>query len=174
MTRIPGEPGGRGGLRRGRGGRGPQRARKRSRPGAGPRGCAPVPRRPGRRRVRGPRAERLACCQPPGFVLDATDCDDEDPQSHPDGQEVCDIHGADEDCDGLVNEADDSVDASQLLRLYTDADGDGFADPDVSREACSSGPDEVDVAMDCDDGDAAVHPDAVEVCDASGVDEDCD
>jgi len=121
-----------------------------------------------------PERTGLACSQPPGFVLDATDCDDEDPQSHPDGQEVCDVRGADEDCDGLVNEADDSVDTSQLLTLYTDADGDGFGDPDVSREACSAGPDEVDVALDCDDSDAAVHPDAVEVCDAAGVDEDCD
>ncbi|MCB9761452.1 MAG: FG-GAP repeat protein [Alphaproteobacteria bacterium] len=48
-------------------------------------------------------------------------------------------------------EADDSVDSASA----TDLDGDGFSTP-----------------VDCDDGDPAVNPLAVEVCD--GVDQDCD
>ncbi len=49
----------------------------------------------------------------------------------------------------------DGVDTSDTE--FVDADGDGFASD-----------------VDCDDADAAVSPDAQEVCDADDVDEDCD
>ncbi|RMH11551.1 MAG: hypothetical protein D6698_16195, partial [Gammaproteobacteria bacterium] len=62
--------------------------------------------------------------------------------------EVCD--GVDNDCDSQIDEGFDS-------------DGDGFF-----AEGCSGY-----AELDCDDGDAGVHPGAVEVC-GNGVDEDCD
>ncbi len=56
--------------------------------------------------------------------------------------------------------------------FYADADGDGHGDPGVFLEACEAPPDHVAGADDCDDGDAAAFPGAVEVCD--GDDDDCD
>ena len=42
-----------------------------------------------------------SCAQPPGFVRDSGDCDDQDPEVHPLAQEVSG-DGIDQDCDGLV------------------------------------------------------------------------
>ncbi len=54
---------------------------------------------------------------------------------------------------------------------YRDADGDGFGDPAVSRNGCSAPDGFVEVAGDCDDSAATVHPGAEEDCD--GLDNDC-
>ncbi len=106
-----------------------------------------------------------ACEAPDGFVADASDCDDGDPEVHPDAPERCD--GLDNDCDDLIDE-----DLAELW--HQDADGDGFGDPDVTIDSCD--PDEgwvePELATDCDDGDAAIHPDAEEIC--NGIDDDCD
>jgi hypothetical protein len=61
-------------------------------------------------------------------------------------------NGADDDCDGAVDE------------LF-DLDADGFL---VDEAACRA----LGAATDCDDADASVHPDAAEVC-GDGVDQDC-
>ena len=100
------------------------------------------------------------------------DCDDADAAVHPDALEVC--GGVDEDCDGDVDDADDSVDPAALFRWYPDGDGDGYGDPGGATSACE--PDEgfIAEAGDCDDTRAEISPDATEVCDESGVDEDCD
>jgi hypothetical protein len=71
----------------------------------------------------------------------------------------------DNDCDG---EIDEDVD----LEWYVDADGDGFGvngDPILS---CESIVGRADNPLDCDDADALVSPDAIEVCDE--IDNDCD
>ena len=52
---------------------------------------------------------------------------------------------------------------------YADTDGDGYGDPDTSEIDCEG---TVEDATDCDDGDAAIHPDATEWCD--DTDDDCD
>jgi hypothetical protein len=103
----------------------------------------------------------------PALGAGGTDCDDDDPLVHPDAPEACD--GVDQDCDGAVD--DDPADPPSW---YADADGDGYGDAGSTPTTGCSGPTgSVDNALDCDDGDAAVSPDAVEVW-YDGVDQDCD
>jgi hypothetical protein len=107
-----------------------------------------------------------ACAAPPGFVADATDCDDGDGTVYPSAPEVCD--GVDHDCDGAVDESS-AVDAGTW---YADTDGDGHGDAGASLTACDAPAGYVASADDCDDTDARAYPGAIETCD--GVDEDCD
>ena len=107
-----------------------------------------------------------SCDPPPSFVEDGSDCDDSDAAQYPGADEYC--NGEDDDCDGTVDE-DEAVDADTW---YEDLDGDGFGDPAVSDVSCEGDPGYVLDGSDCDDGDAAVNPDAEEVC--NGIDDDCD
>ncbi|HNC96572.1 MAG TPA: putative metal-binding motif-containing protein, partial [Myxococcota bacterium] len=59
-----------------------------------------------------------ACTVPAGYVADATDCDDLASTTAPGRSERCD--GADNDCDGAIDEALPST------RWYLDADADGY------------------------------------------------
>ncbi len=110
----------------------------------------------------------LHCDQPTGYVDSDDDCDDSDPTIHPDADELCD--GIDNDCRGDIDE-DDAVD---VQFWYRDADGDGHGgdsgdDRTIDCYQPSGYSDNVD---DCDDSNAAIHPDADETCDE--VDNDCD
>ncbi|MCB9791480.1 MAG: hypothetical protein H6741_02020 [Alphaproteobacteria bacterium] len=111
-----------------------------------------------------------ACEQPEGASVNAEDCDDAEAAVNPGAAEVC--NALDDDCDGLVDDADDSLDLSTAGTSYADADGDGYGDPGAATVACEAPSGEVDNGEDCDDGDAAVNPAATEVCDT--VDNDCD
>ncbi|MFH1466217.1 MAG: MopE-related protein [Pseudomonadota bacterium] len=106
------------------------------------------------------------CDQPLGYVAEATDCDDGDAAINPAATEVCD--GADNDCDGVVDEPD-SADA---LTWYADTDADGYGDAASTTRACAEPSGYVADATDCDDGDASINPAATELC--NGVDDDCD
>ena len=108
-----------------------------------------------------------ACDAPVGSVAVSGDCADTDAARNPGAAEVCD--GVDQDCDGVVD--DNATDASTW---YGDDDGDGYGDPDAPELACTQPADAVVNAEDCDDGNGAVSPDGVEVCDPADVDEDCD
>ena len=57
---------------------------------------------------------------------------------------------------------------------YADADGDGHGDIATTTELCEAPDGYVDSDGDCDDANAAVHPDADELCSTVGVDDDCD
>ena len=105
---------------------------------------------------------------------DGTDCDDQDPVRAGTFQEICDPESIDEDCDELVNSADDSVDPTTVFDFYTDADSDGFGDPSTGDVGCELPAGAVANDLDCDDTRDDVNPDADEVCDADDVDEDCD
>ena len=98
------------------------------------------------------------------------DCDDADPSVHPDATEVC--NGIDDDCDGDVDDADESWESSSGGKWFSDGDGDGFGDPSSSLAACIQPSGYIDDDTDCDDADEAVHPDATEIC--NGIDDDCD
>lgn len=80
-----------------------------------------------------------------------TDCDDARAEVNPSATEVCDVEGADEDCEPTTFGG-------------LDRDGDGFVDARCCNgDACGD---------DCDDGRASTSPLAPEVCD--GFDNDCD
>ena len=90
-------------------------------------------------------------CDPPsGYVEDNTDCDDAHSVNNPGAEEFCD--GVDNDCDGNVDGAT-AVDGDTW---YDDDDGDGYGDPDDTRNACSQPSGYVADDSDCDDHDASV------------------
>lgn len=112
----------------------------------------------------------LGCAAPVGYVANADDCDDTDAADHPGASETCD--GDDDDCDTLVDDADDDVDLATGGTWYGDGDGDGYGDAAARVAACEQPAGAVGDATDCDDGDAAVNLAASELCD--GIDNDCD
>jgi len=77
------------------------------------------------------------------------DCDDNDPDIHPGAQEVCDEWQTDEDCDGLSDDNDESVDEETMITRYEDNDGDGYGD--AAKPITSCHPDGVDDDTDCND-----------------------
>ena len=90
------------------------------------------------------------------------DCDDSDATSFP---------GAEELCDGLDNDCDSEVDEEQF-EMFADTDSDGFGAAETSVFDCELREGHVTNGDDCDDSDAAVNPDATEICD--GINNDCD
>ena len=94
------------------------------------------------------------------------------------GAGTVDVHfgGPDLDGDGWIS-PEDCDDSDSGIRggreVFTDADGDGFGDPMTAVVSCSPMPSQVSVAGDCDDTDAAVHPDAME-WPGDRLDSDCD
>jgi hypothetical protein len=81
-----------------------------------------------------------------------------------------------ETCDGQDNDCDGSRDEFLNVNYYPDSDGDGFGDDNSSVGSCNKILYPVPVGSittngDCDDGQATVHPGALETCD--GVDSDC-
>jgi hypothetical protein len=108
-----------------------------------------------------------ACGVGPGVVDNAADCDDGDELINPDAPELC--NGLDDDC----NDVRDDDPGFTLVSFFRDADGDGVGVGASSAQACAAPPGFVATLGDCNDGDAAVSPEADEVaCD--GRDNDCD
>ena len=124
-----------------------------------------------------PAMGQLRCDPGAGYVAVAEDCDDGRADVNPAATEICDAADTDEDCDGLVDDADDSIDPSSQQSFFVDDDGDTYgdsADPGVYFCDGDAPTGLVDNATDCDDDNSAIHPAATEVCDADDVDEDCD
>ena len=114
-----------------------------------------------------------ACLQPTSTVTDDTDCDDAAVGINPGATEICDASNTDEDCDGLADDADSSVDAAGYSTFYVDSDADGYGST-TTIDACDLPTGAATANGDCDDADASINPSAQEICDAGDVDEDCD
>lgn len=114
-----------------------------------------------------PAVSTSACKASSGYVSNDGDCDDTSNKISPADDEIC--NAVDDDCDGLVDDDDDSLDPDDGYASYTDADGDGYGDPDAVVVSCDptvpSG--SVDNDDDLDDADAgggyAVDLDALDV-----------
>jgi len=102
-----------------------------------------------------------SCEQPSGYVAQSGDCDDSDATINPNAVEVCD--GIDNNCNGVVDEGLTST-------FYQDSDGDGFGGF-TTIQSCTQPSGYVAQGGDCDDSDATINPNAVEVCD--GIDNNC-
>jgi hypothetical protein len=98
------------------------------------------------------------------------DCDDADPARAPDAVEVCDDGQTDEDCDGLVDDDDDSV--AGELPTFVDVDGDGVGGA-PGPWVCTLSAGLAQVGGDCEEADPRVFPGAPERCGAA-LDFDCD
>ncbi|MAY80788.1 MAG: hypothetical protein CL930_08380 [Deltaproteobacteria bacterium] len=104
------------------------------------------------------------CSPPDGYVIDTTDCDDEDPEVNPASIESC--NGVDDNCNGELDEG------LPTYVYYEDLDADGFGVPDGTVDACDTPEGYAEVDTDCDDLDDETYPGAYEFCD--GEDDDCD
>jgi len=92
----------------------------------------------------------LSCDRPEGdWVANQADCDDTNPTVNPSATEVC--GRVDEDCDGYIDEADDSVDPASYSVFYADKDGDGYGDRNDTIERCRLIPGYVLEGNDCND-----------------------
>ena len=116
-------------------------------------------------------SDTVASCEAPsGYIADNADCNDGDALINPSATEVCNA-GTDDDCDGLVDDDDDSVDLGTGLTWWADVDADGFGAGAPNR-ACMIPSGGAGNELDCDDGNADTYPGAAEICD--GLDNSCE
>jgi hypothetical protein len=106
-----------------------------------------------------------SCELPSGYAAQGNDCNDADPNIHPDADEIC--NGLDDNCDSEND--NDAVDAKAY---YVDSDGDDVGDSSTEVISCTQPTNYVEAGGDCDDTNDAIFPGNPEACD--GIDNDCD
>ena len=104
------------------------------------------------------------CFPQSGWSTNALDCDDLNANIYPGAPEICDM--MDNDCNFMVD------DGLPTTTWYFDGDGDGYGSLSNFFEYCSQPPGYISNSSDCNDFNAGINPDAVEICD--GLDNDCD
>lgn len=104
-----------------------------------------------------------------GYTTCESDCDDSDATVNPGATEVCD-GSTDEDCDGLVDDADRGT--TGTVTYYLDADGDTYGGT-TTISACTAPSGYTRTSGDCDDTSADFNPGVVEDC-TDTIDYNCD
>ncbi len=95
---------------------------------------------------------------PSGYVTNALDCRDSDPDINPLGREVCDEQDLDENCDGLREDEDPTADTLSMSTFYADYDLDGFGSASTLVKGCDAGDIRSVNKIDCDDSNPSVGP----------------
>lgn len=105
-----------------------------------------------------------ACSAPEGYLSAPSDCDDSLTSISP---------GADEICNGIDDNCDQSIDADALdaPSWYLDQDGDGAGTTEDVVASCSAPSGYVSQTGDCNDADLTISPTAEETCNL--VDDNC-
>ncbi len=106
-----------------------------------------------------------------GYSASADDCDDTRGDISPSATEAC--NGYDDDCDGLVDDQDDSLDTGTASTWYADGDGDGYGGS-TTAQACEMPAGYASLSGDCDDGNTAYNPGASESDCTDPNDYNCD
>ncbi len=110
-----------------------------------------------------PAADQLGNTAPDGHVASADDCDDAKASTHPGAHET--YNGVDDDCDGDIDE--------DYSAYYPDTDGDSYGQADATATYATEILQGYSADnSDCDDNNAATHPNADETY--NGIDDDCD
>lgn len=104
------------------------------------------------------------CGQPTGYVANNTDCDDSNSSINSSATEIAD--NIDNDCDGLTDEG------FAILTWYLDNDLDSYGGTDSLQSILSPGANYVLTDGDCNDTNASINPNAIEICDS--IDNNCD
>jgi hypothetical protein len=104
---------------------------------------------------------------PVGYVNNFFDCDDNNAAINVNAIEICDE--VDNNCNGNTDEG------LPLFTYYQDSDGDGFGNADATQATCFATPptNYVTNDTDCDDNDATVNPDAIDLP-LDDIDNNCD
>ena len=109
-----------------------------------------------------PAVQQTDCSTPNGFVSNADDCDDTNPQISPLAIEFCDE--LDNDCNGQTDEG-------VQFTFYLDYDMDGFGDINQTTQACSPPQFYISDSTDCNDSISTAYPGAIETC--NNIDDNC-
>ncbi|MFM7770801.1 MAG: MopE-related protein, partial [Bacteroidota bacterium] len=100
-----------------------------------------------------------------GYVLDNTDCNDNDANVNEASTEIC--NDIDDNCNNLID------DGLTFQNYYADADNDSFGAGTATSSCSDLGAGYVLDNTDCNDNDANVNPAAEDIA-GNGIDENCD